>query len=133
MEEQDFFSALGIKATYADAKPLPELGKMYHIFDDGKVRISRHYVATITDIISFDDACTDLKNAWAESVASAPWLFSSTNDYFVKARSDFDTMPLYFVRTLDGGWFSIDYPNTWMGARLDIDGTLYIRMLESNV
>ena len=28
------------------------------------------------------------------------------------------------------GWFSIDYPSGWMGARLDIDGRLYKSMIE---
>ena len=28
------------------------------------------------------------------------------------------------------GWFSIDYPSGWMGARLDIDGNLYEKMKE---
>ena len=46
------------------------------------------------------------------------------------AESDYDENPLYFVRTEDGGWFSLDYPGGWMGARLDIDGSLYNEMLK---
>jgi hypothetical protein len=37
-----------------------------------------------------------------------------------------DTEPQYFVRTKDGGWFSLG----WFGSRLDIDGSLYEKMKE---
>ena len=112
-------------------KPIPELNKEYHIFDDGKIKPSRHYTCVITDIISFSK-CNDeaLLKAWEREVSECPFLYEEETDYFIKATSDFDENPLYFVRTIDGDWFSIDYPNWWMGARLDIDGTLYEQMVE---
>lgn len=112
-------------------KPIPELNKEYHIFDDGKIRPSRHYKCIITDIIPFSE-CTDkaLLEAWEREATECTWLFAKETDYFIKANSGFDENPLYFVRTLAGNWFSIDYPNWWMGARLDIDGTLYKQMVE---
>lgn len=112
-------------------KPIPELNKEYHIFDDGKLRPSRHYKCIVIDIIPFTE-CTDkeLLKAWKQNVAEGSWLFSKETDYFVKANSGFDEYPLYFVRTLEGNWFSIDYPNWWMGAILDIDGKLYEQMVE---
>ena len=61
-------------------------------------------------------------------VQAYEWLYATATDYFIKAESDFDENLLYFVRTLDGGWFSIDFPGYWMGARLDIDGSLYRKM-----
>lgn len=120
-----------INTTPYKWQPIPEVGKEYHIFDDGKIRPSRHYVASIANIISFEE-CTDeeLHKAWRENVKEAYWLFAPETDYFIKATSDFDKNPLYFVRTVDGGWFSIDYPGTWMGASLDIDGSLYEKMEE---
>lgn len=120
-----------INTTPYKWQPVPEVGKEYHIFDDDKIRPSRHYLASITNIISFEE-CTDteLQTAWKENVKEAYWLFATETDYFVKVASDFDKDPLYFVRTVDGGWFSIDYPGTWMGARLDIDGSLYEKMKE---
>ena len=112
-------------------KPIPELNKEYHIFDDGKIKPSRHYKCIITDIIPFNE-CADeeLLKAWKREVAECSWLFNKETDYFVKANSGFDENPLYFVRTLEGNWFSIDYPNWWMGAILDIDGSLYKEMLK---
>jgi hypothetical protein len=35
-------------------QPLPEIGKEYHIFDDGKIRKSRHHICKIVDIIPFN-------------------------------------------------------------------------------
>lgn len=110
---------------------IPELNKEYHIFDDGKVKPSRHYMAKIVELIPFEE-CTDqsLLTAWSSEVDFCDWLYAKETDYFVKAESDFDDNPLYFVRTINGGWFSLDYPDGWMGARLDIDGRLYKEMIE---
>lgn len=113
-------------------QPIPEVGKEYHIFDDGKIKPSRHYIAKIVKLIYPEDAyeITDLYKAWQEQVEECYWLFAKETDYFVVAESDYDKDLIYFVRTTDGGWFSIDYPGCWMGARLDIDGSLYNEMLK---
>ena len=110
---------------------IPEVGKEYHIFDDGKVRPSRHYIAKILEVIPFDE-CKDeeLLMTWRSNVESSYWLYSTKTDYFVKAESDFDENYLYFVRTKDVGWFSIDVISWWHGARLDTDGSLYKIMVE---
>lgn len=114
-------------------QPIPEVGKEYHIFDDGKVRPSRHYTAKVVNVYSFEDAkeITGLHEAWEEQVKECYWLFAEKTDFFVAAESDYDKDLLYFVRTEDGGWFSLDYPNCWMGARLDVDGSLYNKMKET--
>ena len=112
-------------------QPVPEVGKEYHIFDDGKISPSRHYVAKVVEIISPEDAkdITGLLEAWECDKFDCNWLFAETTDYFVRAKSDsYDLNSLYFVRTVDGGWFSLDFPNVWMGARLDVDGELYKSM-----
>ena len=108
-------------------QPVPEVGKEYHIFDDGKVKPSRHYVATITELIPFSQ-CTDqeLLDTWKDEVENCCWLYAKQTDYFVKAKATCSEDPLYFVRTTDGGWFSLG----WWGARLDIDGSLYQDMYE---
>ena len=37
-------------------KPIPEIGKQYHFFDDGKVSYSRHSMAMVVAIISVEEA-----------------------------------------------------------------------------
>jgi hypothetical protein len=122
-----------INTTPYKLQPVPEVEKEYHIFDDGKISPSRHYIAKITKVLPFDKVVnpeSQLYKAWEENIKEAYWLFAQDTDYFVKAESSYDENPLFFVRTTDGGWFSIDYPNCWMGARLDIDGELYKSMNE---
>lgn len=120
-----------INTTPYKLQPVPEAGKEYHIFDDGKVKPSRHYIAKVLEAIPFEECNnTALLDTWAQEVSCYDFLYSLETDYFIKAESDFDERHLYFVRTVDGGWFSIDFPGYWMGARLDIDGSLYENMLE---
>lgn len=122
-----------INSTPYKEQPVPEVGREYHIFDDGKVRPSRHNICKICKVIPFDE-CDDLGllEAWRDEVSRAYWLFSPETDYFVNGvvkREDGIFEIHYFVRTLDGGWFSIDYPKSWTASRLDIDGSLF-KMLE---
>ena len=37
---------------------------------------------------------------------------------------DYDRNLIWFARTIDGGWFSMDVDKAWQGGRLDIDGKL---------
>ena len=113
-----------INTTPYKLQPVPEVGKEYHIFDDGKIRPSRHSITTIAEIIPFKDANTELLEDWCKNVADCYWLYASETDYFVKA--DYDDETVHFVRTKDGGWFSLG----WFGARLDIDGSLYEKMIK---
>ena len=124
-----------INLTPYKLQPVPEVGKEYHIFDDGKLSPSRHFIAKITAVLPFEKVAnpeSQLYRAWEENIMEVHWLFAQDTDYFVKAESSYDENPLFFVRTVDGGWFSIDYPSCWMGARLDIDGSLYNEMLKWN-
>ena len=72
----------------------------------------------------------ELYDTWRENIEEAYWLFAQDTDYFVKAESSYDKNPLFFVRTTDGSWFSIEYPNCWMRARLDVTGKLYEDMVK---
>lgn len=108
-------------------QPVPEVGKEYHTFDDGKINPSRHSIARVTEVIPFNE-CNDneLMSIWAEEATDCYWLYATDTDYFIKAEYDDEDEPAYFVRTKDGGWFSLG----WFGARLDIDGSLYNKMIE---
>jgi hypothetical protein len=114
-----------INTTPYKFQPVPEVGKEYKAFDDGKIRPSRLEVVKILEVIPFKE-CQDneLISNWTVEVADCYWLYAQETDYFVKAEYDDETA--YFVRTKDGGWFSLG----WFGSRLDIDGSLYEKMKE---
>ena len=114
-----------INPTPYKEQPVPEVGKEYHIFDDGKIKPTRHWTCKITELIPYKE-CKDnaLMSAWAEEVTECYWLYADETDYFVKGEYNDDVA--YFVRTKDGGWFSIGF----FGSRLDIDGSLYAKMIE---
>ena len=101
---------------------LPEIGKTYNCFDDGKIRESRMYQVTINEIVPFEKADNELLELWKEVLPSY-WLFEKT-DYFIKFTSnEFKDEPNgVFARTKDGGWFGLG--NYWNSGRLDVDGSL---------
>lgn len=131
----------------SNLKPVPEVGKTYHFFDDGKVRESRHFIATILELIPISEAKNviistprdydyannqnifinmSLLDIWVDEKESCDWLYAPVTDYIVKANiTEYDKDPIYFARTKDGGWFSMDVTNWWQSGELDIDGRLY--------
>ena len=114
-----------INLTPYKEQPVPEVGKEYHIFDDGKVKPCRHYIAKILEVIPFNEfKDEEVLEMWREEVEECYWLFAENTDYFVKA--DTENGIAYFVRTTYGAWFSLGF---W-AARLDIDGSLYKIMVE---
>lgn len=99
--------------------PIPKVGEVRHFFDDGKVKESRHYMATITEVIPYKRASQKLKKVWKKERWSCYWLYAYETDYFIKASiPKYDEKSIWFVRTKDGGWFSIDYNGWWMSGRL---------------
>ena len=113
-----------INTTPYKLQPVPEVGKEYRAFDDGKIRPSRLEVVKITELIPFDKADEELINEWKQNVEECYWLYATETDYFAKGEWDDETS--YFVRTEDGGWFSLGF---W-ASRLDADGSLYEKMIE---
>lgn len=110
---------------------MPEVGKTYNCFDDGKVKESRKYTVNIDCIVSFD--CVDNKTLkrWGEVSTECGWLYANETDYFIFATSDQEGQEEQevFVRTTDGGWFSI---GEWFGmSALDVDGSMWNTHLEA--
>lgn len=150
--------------TTKELKPIPKIGSSYHFFDDGKIKESRHYIATVLDIITpeqtknimfsrADDEVSfeiSLYEIWRNEIddhrqgtnfkviaagtsteVGAPWLYAEETDYFVKCSiPKYDKNDVWFVRTIDGGWFSIDTNSWWMSGRLDVDGKLFNGMMK---
>lgn len=108
---------------------VPEVGKIYHVFDDGKVTLMRHFLVKCKEVIPFKALSTDPKykdvfESWQEAVKEIDWVFNPTTDYVVLCETfDEDTEsvvpddgPLYYARTHYWGWFGF-------GTMLD-DGVL---------
>ncbi len=133
-------------------KSIPIVGKEYHFWDDGKTSPSRHYICKIERIITPEEAKNiivtvptwdfknnknlfidvSLYNHWYDKeMPNHDWLFNPETDYFVEASCPkYDENNLWFVRTKDGGWFSMDIQSGWQGGRLDIDNSIYDYMIK---
>ena len=115
-----------INLTPYDKQNVPEVNKEYHTFDDGKISPSRHAITKVLEVIPFEIAEPWLVESWKKNVEECYWLYEKETDYFIKTEFEDEEDPSYFVRTTDGGWFSLD----WWGARLDVTGKLYESMLK---
>lgn len=99
-------------------KPVPQIGKIYNCFDDGKITPSRLYTVEVTEVIKSEEIDVETLEFWREEVNECKWLYASETDFFIKTKENKEV----FVRTLDGGWFGVG--NYMDGGRLDIDGEL---------
>lgn len=131
--------------TYKEM-PIPTVGKEYHFFDDGKISNSRHYLAVVNEILTKEQAQkltftktdsqdkeyeTTLYDIWKREVLGHDWLYAEDTDVFVKCDiPEYDKDPIYFARTKDGGWFSMDVTSGWQGGRLDVDGKRYESLMK---
>lgn len=116
-----------INTTPYKEQPVPEASKEYHVFDDGKIKPSRHSIVRVIEVVPFAEVRQEeLLEEWRQDVMDCYWLYAPETDYFIKAEYDDEEEPAYFVRTKDGGWFSLGF----FGARLDTDGSLYSKMIE---
>lgn len=119
-------------------KEVPKIGEYYHFWDDGKTGPGRHYICKIERIITLDEAKNikfknredneefSLLDRWIKEKRISDFLYSKRTDYIIEASCPkYDEDNLYFVRTKDGGWFSMNVTNWWQSGRLDIDGKIY--------
>ena len=129
-------------------KPIPEIGKFYHFFDDGKTSPGRHYICKVERILTMDEAknepivvpnwaeclerddltytLTTIYDNWQDEIERCDWLFDTETDYFIECSCPkYDENNLWFVRTKDGGWFSMDIQSSWQGGTLDVTGDIF--------
>lgn len=120
--------------TEIKRKRIPSVGELLHFWDDGKTSTSRHYICKIERIvpkaqaksITFtmsDNNNISLLKCWQEEKKRCYWLFDDNTDVFIEASCPkYDEHNLWFARTKDGGFFSMDIQNDWQGGELDVDG-----------
>ena len=132
-------------------KILPEVGKKYHFFDDGKLHMQRHYIATVLRIVPFDEAKdiivkefdynlvnddnkTDeeclvdqcIIDTWHRERDDHHWLYNKDEetDCFIEISvPEYDEYNLWAVRTKWGYFFTMDIQSSWQGGVLDVDGS----------
>ena len=84
-----------------------------------------------TDDGDYYDYKSSLYDIWQSEIERYDWIIAKDTDYIVEASiPEYDDNLIYFVRTKDGGWFSMNIQSDWQGGRLDIDGKLYESLLE---
>ena len=108
-----------------DEKPIPKVNQTCMFFDDGKISYSRMYQATVKQVMVYDDAPDKVKKAFEHESKTHDWIWNKTTDYIIACDiKDYDNNLIWFARTVDGGWFSMDVDREWQSGRLDVDGEL---------
>lgn len=138
---------------------VPVIGKYYYFFDEGKTSPSRCYKAKVIRVIPYDECDLEyeiydyycdckisktLKDIHKEEVDEnfnvlngsdttpvKSWLYAEETDFFVECEiPGYDENTIWFVRTVQGGWFSIDVQSSWQYGSLDVDGSIYKEIKE---
>lgn len=115
-------------------EPIPEVGRKYHCFDDGKIRFSRIYFVEITEVLGqmqFKKKYPKEFKRWLEVSKEHYWLYSRSTDKFVVAKCyETEKEPLgVFVRTKQGMWFGIgDWFNSGL---LDVSGKAFHYLVDN--
>jgi hypothetical protein len=62
---------------------MPEIGKIYNCYDDGKISESRRYKVTIKEIIPFKEIDKDTLEQWKEEVKECDFLYEKETDFSI--------------------------------------------------
>lgn len=118
----------------------PEVGKIYHGFDDGKIRLSRLVDWKIIKRIDLDNdkVSKNLLRALQKEIEESYWIFDSeqTIIFYAKAvdengKYNKQIGTCYFIRTKSGGWFGV-CSNMFWWCELDVDNRWYNELIKEN-
>ena len=121
--------------------PEPEVGKIYHGFDDGKIRLSRLVDWKIIKRIDLDNdkVSKNLLRVLQKEIKETYWLFDTEQTIIFHAKAvddkgkyDRSIGYCYFIRTKEGGWFSA-YSNMFWWCELDVDNRWYNELVKEEV
>jgi hypothetical protein len=113
-------------------KPIPEVGKKYHCFDDGKITFSRHFIIEVNEVLGhqqFKKKYPEQFKLYREAVKRCYWLYSTHSDKFVITYKGEDKGLGVYVRTKQGGWFGIG--DFWDSATLDVTGEIWDNLVKN--
>ena len=120
--------------------PEPEVGKIYHGFDDGKIRLSRLINWKIVQRIDLDNdkVSKNLLRVLQKEIKECDELFDTEQTIIYRAyavdkngKYDREIGYCYFIRTKDGGWFGAN--NGFWNCELDVDNRWYNELIKENV
>ncbi len=118
--------------------PEPEVGKIYHGFDDGKIKLSRLVDWKITKRIDLDNdkVSKHLLKVLQRDITHCHWLFDTEQTIIFHAKAvdekgkyNKQIGTCYFIRTKSGGWFSA-YSNMFWWSELDVDNRWYNELIK---
>ena len=118
--------------------PEPEVGKIYHGFDDGKIRLSRLVDWKIVQRIDLDNdkVSKNLLRVLQKEIKETYWLFDTEQTiiyraYAVDEKGKYDKSIgyCYFIRTKEGGWFGANARCLWW-CELDVDNRWYNELIK---
>ena len=113
-----------------DEKPIPKVNQTCMFFDDGKISYSRMYQATVKQVMKFNDAPDKVKKAFERESKTHDWIWNKTTDYIIACDiKDYDKNLIWFARTVDGGWFSMDVDKAWQGGLVEMYGELEYKLV----
>jgi len=115
--------------------PLPEVGKVYHAFHDGKCRRIRHLTVTVTEVLSVHDFRAKYPEDYKECkdiMKSCTWIWGNKpySDYFVIVKIN-DTNECEFVSYEREVLMRIPGTSEWTNnIHLDLYGKAYESLLK---
>jgi len=124
--------------TNYENKPqrVPNPHEKFMFFDDGKISLSRMYQAEVLRTYKPNEAPEFVKQALQDN--DCDWIYAKdengkyVTDVYIECNiPKYDDNHIWFARTKDGGFFSLDIQSGWQGGILDVDGRLegYIESL----
>ena len=120
--------------------PEPEVGKIYHGFDDGKIRLSRLVDWKIVKRIDLDNdkVSKNLLRVLQKEIKECYWLFATEQTIIYRAyavdengKYDKEIGYCYYLRTKGGGWFGATARCFWW-CELDVDNRWYNQLIEED-
>ena len=118
--------------------PEPEVGKIYHGFDDGKITLSRVVDWKIVKRIDLDNDKVSkyLLRLIQKEIKKYYWLFDTKQTiiyraYAVDEKGKYDKHVgyCYYLRTKDGRWFGAN-ANCFWACELDVDNRWYNELVK---
>lgn len=113
-------------------EPIPEVGKEYHCFDDGKITPSRHYIIQVDEVLGYCQFKKKYPTYFKQYIKVAKshyWLYSRSSDKFIITYKGENNEFAVYVRTKQGGWFGIG--SLYNCGDLDVSGKLWNIMLRN--